>query len=87
MPKIKALGLYAEKNNDFSCAIESCMKRSRKKPVDLTRKADISLTTHYDRLKHPGRMTIDELRVYANETNMPEEDILNAIYLRRGHDI
>lgn len=83
MPKVKALGLYAEKDIEFARAIEGCAKRKGKRPGDLMNKADIAKTTYYKRLKEPGSMTLRELRIFINEANIPEEDVLNALYLRR----
>ncbi len=77
----KALGLYTEKDINFSRAIEACMKRSGKTAKELACKAHICLRSHYNRLERPGEMTVNELRVYIREARIPAEDILDALYL------
>lgn len=79
----KTLGLYTEKDINFSRAIEACMKRSGKTAKELACKAHICLRSHYNRLERPGEMTVDELRVYIREARIPPEDILDALYLNR----
>ena len=80
MPKIIPAGLYTEKDIQFSRAIEACMKRSGKKVRDIAAKGIISERTHYNRLRAPGDMTVNELRRYIKVADIPEADVLNALY-------
>ena len=83
MPKVRPIGLYAEKDIEFSRVIEGYVKLMGKCPADMMRRARMAKTTYYRRLKDPGSMTVSELRAFISEANIPEEAVLNALYLRR----
>ena len=78
------LGLYTEKNIEFASAIEAGMKRKRINAAKLAPKIHICFSTHYKHLKNPDDMTVGELRGDIRELDLSEEDVLDALYLKRG---
>lgn len=83
MAKVKALGRYGEKDRRFAAVIEGYVKLSHKRPKDIAARADTCLSTYYERLKEPEKMTVRELRAYISAIQIPEEEILDFLYERK----
>lgn len=84
MPKV-SIGQYAEKDKKFSRIIKGHMEFEGINADKMALKASTSYNTHYSRLRNPENMTIRELRIYIQTLKIPEEDVLDALYLdRRG---
>lgn len=77
------LGRYAQKDVSFSRAIEACMKRKGLTGTTIAPKIHISFSAHYKKLKNPESFTLGELRAYIRTLDIPEEDVLDALYLDR----
>lgn len=77
------LGRYTKKDTDFAAAIEGWVKRARADIDKLAAMAGISRSTYYVHLRKPERITVGELRVYIRMLNIPEEDIIAALYLEK----
>ena len=80
MPKVKALGIYAERDINFIRAIEAGMKRQGIDYRAVTKAVGISTKTHYNRLQEPAGMKLQELRGYIRACKIPPEDVLSALY-------
>lgn len=80
---VKALGKWAEKDRRLSGVIEGYMKMARISATNLSKRTGKCFSTHYNRLKEPEKMTIEELRIYIDVLKLPEEEILDALYLHR----
>lgn len=75
------LGRYTKKDIDFAAAIEGWVKRARADIDKLAAAAGISRSTYYVHLRKPERITVGELRAYIRMLDIPEEDIIAALYL------
>lgn len=84
MGKVATLGRYADKDNKFACVIKFRMGIEKMDRQKLIKKVGIAERTHYSRINNPETMTIRELREYINALKIPEEDVLDALYL--NHD-
>lgn len=80
---LKALGKWAEKDLRFSGIIEGYMKIGRVSATNISKRTGKCLKTHYNRLDEPEKMTIEELRIYIDVLKIPEEEVLDALYLHR----
>lgn len=77
------LGRYAEKDNKLACVIKFRMNLEKIDRKKLVKRIGIVERTHYNRLNNPESMTVRELREYINCLKIPEEDVLDALYLHR----
>lgn len=74
------LGRYTKKDTDFAAAIEGWVKRARANIDKLAATAGISRSTYYAHLRNPEKITIRELRAYIRMLDIPEGDIIAALY-------
>ena len=79
----KVLGQYAEKDARLSDVISSFMRLIGINYKNMSKKMGRSFSTHYNRMKNLESMTIGEFRTYINVLKLPEEEVLDALYLRR----
>lgn len=77
------LGQYAEKDARLCDVISAYMKLNRINYENISKRLGRCFNTHYNRMKEPEKMTLEELRTYINVLKLPEEEILDALYLRR----
>ena len=83
MPKVKPLGRFTEKNNKFSKVLKAYMALSGKSYKELSARARVCDSTFYKGIAHPEGIRVNELRTYINEMGIPEEDVLDFLYLDR----
>lgn len=76
------IGIWTDKNERLTNAVKACMKRTSVNRHRISSKACISVETFHKHMNDPEKITLRELRAYANELKMPVEDILDAIYLK-----
>lgn len=81
---VKALGRWTEKDDKFACVIRFYMDIGKIDWKTIVKKTNIKQSTHFKRLREPESMTIRELREYINTLKIPEDDVLDALYLNRG---
>ncbi len=79
----KALGRWTEKDKRFSGVIEGYMKMARVDYKSISKRLGRCTKTHYNHLEDPGKMTLDDLRVYIDVLKIPEEKVLDALYINR----
>lgn len=77
------LGRYTEKDINFARAIKACVLRTGADIDKLATAARISKNTYYAHMREPERITVGELRAYIRMLNIPQEDIIAALYLDR----
>lgn len=80
---VKALGKWTEKDRRLSDVIEGYMKMARVSATSLSKRMGKCFSTHYNHMKEPEKMTIGELRIYIDVLKLPEEEVLDALYLHR----
>ena len=56
---------------------------TRKKPKEVVKRVGTCLSTFYNRLEEPEKMTIRELRAYILKLKISEEDILDYLFEMR----
>ena len=83
MPRVKALGLYGEKNKRFFDVVEAGMKMSRTDYKKLMEKSQRSPATYYKRKREPESMTVSELRAFIRTLGISEEEVLDFLYDKR----
>ena len=83
MPPVKALGRYTEKDRRFTDVVESQMILTRKKPKEVVKRVGTCISTFYNRLEEPEKMTVRELRAYILELKISEKDILDFLFEKR----
>lgn len=75
------LGRYTEKDINFARAIKACVERTGTGIDKLATAARISKCTYYLHLREPERITVGELRAYIRMLNIPQKDIIAALYI------
>ncbi|MCI9101420.1 MAG: hypothetical protein HFH58_16630 [Lachnospiraceae bacterium] len=83
MPKVKPLGRFAEKNARFSRVLKSCMALSGKSYKELCARTRQCESTFYKRMNHPETLRVEELQTYIVEMGIPEDEVLDFLYLHR----
>lgn len=82
MPK-STLGQWTEKNNQFTRDLRSCLERKGKNYKNLASRAGTSESLIFKRYRHPEELSVRELRAYILEADIPEEYILNFLFLKK----
>lgn len=86
MPK-SILGQWTQKDEQFVRNLKAELGRRGKDYKILMRKTGRSQTAVYKRYHHPGTTTVDELRVFIQEAELSENDVLDFLFKdRRRND-
>lgn len=82
MPK-KVLGQWTEQDKQFARNLKAELGRRGKNYETLMRKTGRSQTAVYKRYHHPGTTTVDELRIFIQEAELSENDVLDFLFRER----
>lgn len=85
MPKTRLLTPDARMNEQLLATIDKYKRLARITQYgDLGPRIGKCATTARSRIKSPGTFTLDELRKLVRSLHIPPEDLLPAIYERKG---
>lgn len=77
------LGQWTEKDKRFTRNLKAELGRKGKNYKNLMKRTGRSETAIYKRYRQPGTTTVDELRVFIQEAELSEEDIIDFLFKER----
>lgn len=82
MPKV-TLGQWTKKDEQFTRNLKAELGRRGKDYKNLVRRTGRSVSTIQKRYRQPGTITVDELRVFIQEAELSEGDVLDFLFKDR----
>lgn len=83
MPGV-ALGQWTKKDEQFARDLESGLTKRGKNHKNLMKKTGRSYSAIHKRYKQPETITVAELRVFIQEADLSEGDVLDFLFRNRG---
>lgn len=83
MPRV-ILGQWTQKDEQFARNLKAELGRRGKDCKNLMRRTGRSQAAVYKRFKQPGTTTVDELRIFIQEAELSENDVLDFLFKDRG---
>lgn len=82
MPKV-ILGQWTQKDEQFTRNLKAELVRRGKDYKNLVRRTGRSVSAIQKRYRQPGTTTVDELRVFIQEAELSEDDVLDFLFKER----
>ncbi len=80
MPKV-SLGKWTERDAQFTLNLQAELHRRGKNYKNLMRRTGRSQSTIFKRYEQPETITVQELRGFIQEAQLPKEDVIRLLFM------